>query len=603
MARIPPEDIEAVRTNVPAAEVIGEHVALKPAGASLKGLCPFHQEKTPSFTVNKTTNLWHCFGCGEGSDVIGFIQQIEGESFRWAVQYLADRYNIPIHFTEDDTANATRKSRLIEAHELAAAAYRHSLLTDPEGEPARALLTGRGFDVQEAADRFGCGYSPAHRSVAALLESKGFTREEITEAGLATTTRNGTLRDRFQGRLTWTIRDTFGKPIGFGARRLRDSDRESAKFINTTETPIYRKSQVLYGFDVARKDIARLRQAVVVEGYTDVMAMHLAGITNAVASCGTAFTADHLHTLRRLVGEAGEIVFAFDDDNAGQKAARETYRQANKLLRRLSALPHTDGLDPDELRQHSGDEALRTALSNRIPLSEAVIRLVIEQMPKDTPEDRVAALDAVLPYLNDITDPLIRHEYATMVGTLLRFSPTQVAARLSAPADLEDRGATASNSPDATVSSRWLEREALQVLAQNEALAAEHLNGWDIDQRFLEAPSLAALDLLRAALSVPPGESAAPWPMRIMAAASTDEEKSLAVALTANSLPVAPEDATPYLAELLARLDAQGHRKTVEGLRAKITSATTREERESALKQLMAVQRQASASHQNGSTR
>lgn len=590
MGRIPQEDLDAIRDRVPIAELIGEHVALKPAGSSLKGLCPFHQEKTPSFTVNTTTHTWRCFGCGENGDAVSFIQQIEGEGFRWAVKYLSDRYSVPVHYdadTEDDGASS--KTRLIEVHEIAARAYAHSLLTDPDAQPARDNLTERGFDISEAVERFGCGYAPAQRSLSALLERKGYTADEIVEAGLAVRRGNDTIKDRFQDRLTWTIRNSFGKPIGFGARKLRENDPVTSKFINTIETPLYKKSKVLYALDIARKEIARTRQAIVVEGYTDVMAMHLAGKTNAVAACGTAFGTEHLNTLRRLVGDSGEIIFAFDGDDAGQKAAQSTYRDFNKHLRRLSALRNDEDLDPDEIRQKHGDAALAALVDNRIPLSEATILGVIARMPRETTEDRVAALDAALPYINDITDGIIRSEYASKVARALKFSPSQVESRISPTGQASEAPPVRTPAED-TTRGDWAEKELLQVFAQHQQLAATHVPDWDIDSKFTHSASFAVLDILRRALATP-NETQRPWPLHIHDCCATDGDANLIANLTASALPVTLDQAPEYTQELLRQLDRQVYRRTIEELRSKIANSPTSEDRSSALKQLIAYQR------------
>lgn len=590
MGRIPPEDLAAVRTQIPIADVIGEHIALKGSETSMKGLCPFHQERTPSFNVNSTTNTFYCFGCEESGDVIDFIQQIEGEGFRWAVSFLADRYNITVSFdAEGDNGESTKKARLLKAHELAAKAYAYALKNDPEAQPARDQLTSRGFNVEDSITRFGCGYAPTNRSISQLLTSKGFTQEEITEAGLAHL-HKGTLRDRFQGRLLWTIRNSFGKPIGFGARKLSDSDPIDAKFINTSETPIYKKSEVLFGLDLARKEITRTRQAIVVEGYTDVMAMHLAGKTNAVAACGTAFGQHHMYTLRRLVGDAGEVVFGFDDDEAGQKAARAAYRDFNSELRRLSSLPRSGGLDPDDLRRAKGDAALQEFVENRVPLSEAVILTVVEHMPQETPEDRIAALDAALTYLNDISDQLVRHEYAVKVARLLHFNPAQVESRIT-PTSGPEEGESSSQQVQAAVKPDWVEKEALRVFAQSEEIARKHFADWDLDLKFHQSASSAALAILRKGLSAP-REGGLAWPLHLKNLCRDDSEVRLIAALTASSLPVAVDAAGPYADELMARLEQLGHERTLDALKEKIASASTSEDRGAALRQLMAHQRQ-----------
>lgn len=542
---------------------------------------------TDSFVLADNILTGNCFGCDESGDVIDFIQQIEGEGFRWAVTFLADKFNIPISFdAEDEDADKPKRSRLIEAHQIAERAYAHALLNDPEGQLARDLLTQRGFDVTEATERFGCGYAPTTRSISQLLTTKGFTQEEIIESGLANLYR-GNLEDRFHGRLLWTIRNSFGKPIGFGARKLRDSDRTPGKFINTSETPIYKKSEVLFGLDLARKEIARTRQAIVVEGYTDVMAMHLAGQTNVIASCGTAFGSHHMHTLRRLVGEAGEVVFAFDDDDAGQKAAQSAYRDFNSSLRRLSALPSSDGMDPDQVRQSKGDEGLRDLVARRETLSAAVIRMVLGQMPQETPEDRIAALDAALPYLNDIADPLVRHEYAAKVAQELRFNAVQVEGRITpSERSAESPGETT----QAPLKPEWVEKEVLRVFAQSEEIAREYLSDWEIDLKFHQAVSYSAIDALRKGLSVP-REGGLAWPLHLKATSEGDDAR-LVSTLTASALPIAVDDARPYVDELLARLDRQSDKRTVQELKEKIARADTPDGRAAALQQLMAHQRQ-----------
>lgn len=587
MGRISEDDLATVRTTIPIAEVISEHVALKGAATSMKGLCPFHQERTPSFNVNTVTNTFHCFGCEESGDVIDFIQKIEGEGFRWAVQYLADAYNLPVHFDTDD-ASKTKNTRLIEANVVAADAYGYALLHDPDAEPARNLLTSRGFDIQEAVTQFGCGYAPTSRSIAQLLSRRGFTAEEIVEAGLARQ-RSGQLVDYFHGRLLWTIKNSFGKPVGFGGRRVRDDDPLEAKFINTPETTVYKKSAILYGLDLARKEITRLRQAIVVEGYTDVMAMHLAGQHNVVASCGTAFTSEHMHALRRLVGQAGEIVFGFDDDTAGQKAAQEVYREHNTALRRLSALPPSNGLDPDELRQTEGDQALHSLVHQRTTLAASVIFSVLDQAPHSTPEDRVAALDSVVPYLNDVSDDLVRHEYIRRVASRLRFNVSGVTARVQ---PVREDTSSQSNAPDDAPPSAYGEKEILQVFAQVEEVAREHLSSWDIDLRFDKPASHQVLTLIRKGLAAPRTDGLA-WPLHLRSLCATDQETQLLTSLITAPIPVTTAHAAPYVEELLQRLDQTSHQRTLDTLRQKITEASSDEERNAALKQLMAHQRQA----------
>ncbi|MEI6365085.1 MAG: DNA primase, partial [Actinomycetes bacterium] len=305
--RIRDEDVALVRERSKVDEVVGEYVTLKRAGgASLKGLCPFHDEKSPSFNVNAARGYWHCFGCGEGGDVISFIIKMDHLSFAEAVEKLAHRSGVQLRYEESGTAPNRQKgerTRLVEAHAEAEKFYQAQLATD-QAKTGRDFLTERGFDAQAAAS-FGVGYSPqGWDGLITHLRAKGFQDREILTAGLAVEGQRG-LYDRFRGRLMWPIRDLAGDTVGFGARKLYDDD-QGPKYLNTPETPIYKKSQVLYGLDVAKRDVARSRQAVVVEGYTDVMACHLAGVTTAVATCGTAFGSEHIKVLRRLLMDQNE---------------------------------------------------------------------------------------------------------------------------------------------------------------------------------------------------------------------------------------------------------------------------------------------------------
>ena len=284
------EDIAAVREACRIEEVVGEHVTLKSAGVgALKGLCPFHDEKTPSFHVRPVVGLWHCFGCGEGGDVISFIQKINHMSFVEAVEMLAQRYSITLHYEEGGRRvreeEPGKRQRLLDAHNVAEDFYREQLMSH-EAKPGRAFLANRGFSQSDSA-QFGIGYSPqSWDSLTRLLRSRGFTDAEILAAGLASQGNRG-IYDRFRGRLMWPIRDITGATVVFGARRLDDSDTNSPKYLNTPETAIYHKSQVLYGLDLAKREISRRRRIVIVEGYTDVMAAHVAGEVTAVATCGT----------------------------------------------------------------------------------------------------------------------------------------------------------------------------------------------------------------------------------------------------------------------------------------------------------------------------
>ena len=419
--RIRNEDVVLVRERARIDEVVREHVSLKSAGgASLKGLCPFHDEKSPSFHVTPSKGFWYCFGCGEGGDVIGFLQRIEHLSFAEVVEKLAGKYNISLRYDESSYktgVNAGQRTRLVEANKLAAEFFA-SNLNSPEADTGRKFLTERGFD-KEAALKFGVGYAlKGWDSLTNHLKQKSFTEAELTLAGLSVAGQRG-VYDRFRGRLTWPIRDASGDVVGFGARRLYDDD-QGPKYLNTPETPVYKKSQVLYGIDLARKDIATSKQAVIVEGYTDVMACHLAGVTTAVATCGTAFGEDHARVLRRFLMDQeqlrGEIIYTFDGDEAGRKAALKAFNLDQSFVAQTFVAVESSGLDPCELRQKSGNDAILALVKSRVPLFEFVIKSTIASFDLNTAEGRVSALRAAAPVVAGIKDVALRPEYTRMLA-------------------------------------------------------------------------------------------------------------------------------------------------------------------------------------------
>ena len=415
--RIRDEDIAAVRERSPIDEVIGEYLQLKSAGGgSLKGLCPFHDEKTPSFNVTPARGLFYCFSCGEGGDVIKFVQQIDSLSFVEAVERLAGRAGIDLRYEQGGYVPGQEQSqrrRLIDAHKAAAAFYAERLGA-PDAAPARAFLADRGFELADI-EKFGVGYSPkAWEDLTRHLRGRGFTEAELIAAGLSREGNRGA-RDRFRGRLMWPIRDLSGDVIAFGARKL-DPDDDGPKYLNTPETPLFRKSTVLYGADLAKREIAQRRQAVIVEGYTDVMACHLAGVPTAVATCGTSFGEDHIKVLRRLIMDTdralGEVIFTFDGDAAGQRAAQRAFGMEEKFVTQTFVTVQPDGLDPCDVRLAHGDAAVRDLIARRVPLFEFAIKGVLGQHDVNTTEGQLAALDQAAPIVAKIKDPGLRKRYA-----------------------------------------------------------------------------------------------------------------------------------------------------------------------------------------------
>ncbi|MCK6209406.1 DNA primase [Georgenia sp. EYE_87] len=459
------EDIAAVRERARIDEVVGTYVTLKPAGVgSMKGLCPFHDERTPSFHVRPQLGLWHCFGCDEGGDVISFVQKIDHLPFAEAVEHLAAKVGVQLRYEDGDgharpREEPGRRQRLIEAHRVAEE-YFAGQLDSPGAAPARQFLAERGFDRQAAAT-FGVGYAPqGWDNMLRHLRGRGFTEAELTASGLVSQGNRG-VYDRFRGRLVWPIRDITGETVGFGARRLLEED-QGPKYLNTPETAIYKKSQVLYGLDLAKRAIAKERKVVVVEGYTDVMAAHLAGVGTAVATCGTAFGTDHIRIVRRLLGDSadsasgvifssgatygGEVIFTFDGDSAGQKAALRAFEEDQRFASQTFVAVGPDGLDPCDLRLQRGDAAVRDLVAARQPLFAFAIRSVLAQLDLSTAEGRVAALRAAAPVVAGIRDRALRSEYARSLAGWLGMDEVAVRRAVQA-AERSGRAGPGGNEP------------------------------------------------------------------------------------------------------------------------------------------------------------
>ncbi|MFD1661050.1 DNA primase [Streptomyces caeni] len=427
--RINDEDVKAVRDAVPIDSVVSEYLQLRNAGGgNLKGLCPFHDEKSPSFQVSPAKGLFHCFGCQEGGDTITFVMKVDHLSFSEAVERLAARAGITLRYEEggyNPTHQRGERIRLVEAHTLAAQWYAEQLGTSPEAGTGRTFLAERGFD-QAAALHFGVGYSPqGWDHLTRYLRGRGFSDKELLLSGLSQEGRRGPI-DRFRGRLMWPIRDIGGDVVGFGARKLYEADT-GPKYLNTPDTAIYRKSQVLYGIDLAKKEIAKTSRAVVVEGYTDVMACHLAGVTTAIATCGTAFGGEHIKILRRLLMDNGSarVIFTFDGDAAGQKAALRAFEDDQKFAAETYIAIAPDGMDPCELRLAKGDEAVADLVEPRTPLFEFALRQIVGRYDLETPAGRAAALDEAAPVVARIKNSGAQHEVAVQLAGMLGILDTQ----------------------------------------------------------------------------------------------------------------------------------------------------------------------------------
>jgi len=481
--RIKDEDVAYIRDRAPIDEVVGDYVQLKNAGGGQKkGLCPFHDEKSPSFHVTPSKGYFHCFGCQTGGDVIAFLMKIDHLSFAETVERLADRIGYTLRYEEGASgasAPAGQRSRLISAHLEAAKFYQEQLNTSPGAAHGRDLLTKRGFD-KAACQHFGVGYAPDEwDALTKHLRTMGYTIEELEVGGLSKMGQRGPI-DKFRNRLMWPIRDISGDVVGFGARKLAsDEEDQGPKYLNTSETPIYKKSQVLYGLDIAKKEIAKKRQAVIVEGYTDVMAAHLAGITTAVATCGTAFGTDHIRILRRLLMDddsfRGEVIFTFDGDAAGQKAALRAFGEDQKFVTQTFVAVEPDGLDPCDLRQQKGDLALRDLIARRVPLFEFAIRTELSHHKLDSAEGRINALNAAAPLVSQIRDKSLRPEYTRLLAGWLGVEVEIVSSAVAQGA--KNRPATRSEESTETLADNaWrpepnearliLEREVLKARIQ-----------------------------------------------------------------------------------------------------------------------------------------
>ncbi len=480
--RIRDTDVSYVRDHSPIDEVVSDYVQLKSAGGGQKkGLCPFHDEKSPSFHVTPARGYFHCFGCQEGGDVIAFVMKIDHLSFTETIERLASRIGYQLTYEQSSggpKAPTVQRSRLLEANNQASIFYQEQLQL-PTASHARELLIKRGFD-KTASQSFEIGYAPDQwDALSKFLLGKGFSAEELLLAGLTKEGTKGAI-DRFRNRLIWPIRDISGDLVGFGARKLASDEEDTGpKYLNTPETSIYKKSQVLYGLDKAKKEIAKKRQVVIVEGYTDVMAAHLAGIPTAVATCGTAFGDEHIRILRRLLMDddafRGEVIFTFDGDAAGQKAALRAFGDDQKFVTQTFVAVEPSGLDPSDLRQEMGDDALRDLIARRVPLFEFAIKSSIKQFDLGNADGRVQALNAAAPLIGKIRDASLRPEYARSLAGWLGMEVEVVMAAV------KKNTSTRSTSVDAALAGeQWrpdpseprliLEREVLKVRLQMPAL-------------------------------------------------------------------------------------------------------------------------------------
>ncbi len=580
--RIRDEDIATVRERTSLETIIGDHVQLRRAGAGrMKGLCPFHEEKTPSFTVNTTLGFYKCFGCGASGDAITFVREMEHLDFADAVEVLARRAGVELRREEGGSAPSKgggQRQRLLDAHTAAYEFFVASLQT-PEAVIGRAFLTERGFD-ESAWARFGVGYAPSGWDITVNhLRRKGFTDAELLAAGIASQGQRGPI-DRFRGRLIWPIRDRKGDIIGFGARRLRDDD-QGPKYLNTPETVLYKKSQVLYGVDLAKHDIATTGKAVVVEGYTDVMACHLAGETTAVATCGTAFGDEHIAILRRLLMDQdelrGRVIYTFDGDEAGRNAALKAFAGEQKFVTQTFVAVQPDGLDPCDLRQQRGDLAVRDLVASHIPLAEFAIRATLERFDLSIPEGRVQALSATAPVVAQLKDTTQRDEYARRLAGWLGMEVEPVLVRVRAgggatppaPRSAPPRRREPAPMPDPRDPRLVVEREVAKLVVQRPALAGPLFDG--LGAECFTAPAYAAV---QAAVAKAGGAArsggGAEWVARLADAAETDSVRDLMTELAVEPLQAVDESDPRYAEALLGRLEEMALTRRIQELKSRL---------------------------------
>ncbi len=576
--RIRDEDIALVRERAAIVDVISERVTLRNAGGrTLKGLCPFHDEKTPSFTVAADRNVYYCHGCGSGGDAIRFVMETDHLTFVEAVERLADKAGIQLRYIEAGPAPVRaqqgQKQRLLAAHKAAAEFYAAQLAT-PGARAAREFLAQRGFD-RAAAQTYGCGFAPAEWDLLVKhLRQQGYTGPELVTAGLAREARSGSLIDRFRRRLLWPIRDITGDVIGFGARKLFDDD-DGPKYLNTPETPLYKKSHVLYGIEHAKREIAKQGRAVVVEGYTDVMACHLAGVPTAVATCGTAFGSDHIGVLRRLLMDtdtlAGEIIFTFDGDAAGQKAALRAFEDDQRFVAQTFIAVGPDGMDPCELRLAKGDAAVRDLVARREPLIAFALRSVLARYDLDTVEGQVAALRAAAPLVARIKDRALRPAYAQrLAGDLgMDLEPVNravgtAAARAGAPSQPIAPVVESIAGPGALV-----EREALKLALQNPVLAGPLFDSVSAEA-YLHPVHVMVREAIAEAGGVTSAVSGAVWIEKVREACTDLAGRALVGELAVDPLHLAGEPDPRYVEVTLARLQLPRVTGRIRELKSKL---------------------------------
>jgi DNA primase len=541
MARIRQEDIEAVKERTDMVALVSQYLALKKSGHdSMSGLCPFHQEKTPSFSVSPSKGLFYCFGCGEGGDAIKFLRQLESLSYVEAIERLAQQAGVTLRYEGDSATErraAARRNALFQANEEAAKLYAGMLAGGREGEDARAYVKERGLST-ESLEGFGIGYAPGYADFILRRLAKDFGPDVLVESGLATKGEDGVVRDRFRGRLTFPIQDLQGRYLGFGARILPGDARagEQAKYLNTAETPIYKKGEVLYNLHKARQPVARSSQVFVVEGYTDVIGLAQAGLENAVATCGTALGEGHFKLLSRFAQRA---VLAFDSDEAGARAAERAFAFHEGYPVQAVVMIMPEGLDPAEFVAKHGADAVSEAATTARPLVEYMVRRTVDRHDLSNVEGQSAAVSAALPIIQELQDPVRRSEYGHLLADLTGVAEDSV--RKSLERRLGGHPEQVAKALKRASARDRVEREMLRLLARDREIFDAYASRLD-DDHVRSPAGRAALASLREA----GGD--------VSALAGADDPK-VAAAASALTLEPLEGDPTPeYAAHVFARL-------------------------------------------------
>ncbi len=557
--RIRDDDKELVRQRTDLVRLVQQYVALKKAGADrFVGLCPFHTEKTPSFGVSPSKGMYYCHGCGRGGDAFRFIQDIEGLEFVEGVERLAAHAGVTLRYegvSPGQRRQASRRQALHRATAMAADLYRRMLLEGREAEAARRYIEERGISRQ-SVETFGIGFAPGYPDFLLRRMAREFSPEILVEAGLAAKDNRGGVRDRFRTRIMFPIHDLSGNAVGFGARLL---EGDGPKYLNSPETPIYRKGELLYNLNRAKGEVTKAGRAFVVEGYTDVIALHQAGIPLAVATCGTALGEGHFRVLSRFSRTA---VLCFDADEAGARAAERAHGLFERFALDVSVLILPEGQDPADFVTREGAEAFDRLADGADPLVDYMLQRAVRGEALDTPEGKARAVRAALPIVVGLNDPVLRGQYAGRLADLVGVSPTDISLELDG-AEGPGRqgpgpGEEAGRPVEVRTPAREVEKEALKVLAQVPDIGSRHADHIS-EEHFTTERYRKAWALLEEA----PGDPAA-----LADRAGARGQAELNAELTLE--PLKGEPTAAYAERLFARLEELRLRREVDTMKKRL---------------------------------